>query len=116
MIAVTHISNVTGITPLKEIIDLADTKNIPVLVDGTQGAPHLKLDMQKLGCDFYVISCHKIYGPNGLGILYGKKKWLDIMPPYQGGGGMINEVKKKISHTLKALPSLKLELCRQQRW
>ena len=96
MIAVTHISNVTGgITPLKEIIDLADTKNIPVLVDGTQGAPHLKLDMQKLGCDFYVISCHKIYGPNGLGILYGKKKWLDIMPPYQGGGGMINEVKKE---------------------
>ena len=96
MIAITHISNVTGgITPLKEIIDLADTKNIPVLVDGTQGAPHLKLDMQKLGCDFYVISCHKIYGPNGLGILYGKKKWLDIMPPYQGGGGMINEVKKE---------------------
>ena len=96
MIAITHISNVTGgITPLKEIIDLASSKNIPVLVDGTQGAPHLKLDMQKLGCDFYVISCHKMYGPNGLGILYGKKKWLDIMPPYQGGGGMINEVKKE---------------------
>ena len=96
MIAITHISNVTGgITPLKKIIDLATSKNIPVLVDGTQGAPHLKLDMQQLGCDFYVISCHKIYGPNGLGILYGKKKWLDIMPPYQGGGGMINEVKKE---------------------
>ena len=96
MIAVTHISNVTGgITPLKEIIDLASSKNIPVLVDGTQGAPHLSLDMQELGCDFYVISCHKIYGPNGLGILYGKKKWLDVMPPYQGGGGMINEVKKE---------------------
>ncbi len=96
MIAITHISNVTGgITPLKKIIDLAASKNIPVLVDGTQGAPHLKLDMQQLGCDFYVISCHKIYGPNGLGILYGKKKWLDIMPPYQGGGGMINEVKKE---------------------
>ena len=95
MIAITHISNVTGgITPLKEIIDLASSKNIPVLVDGTQGAPHLKLDMQKLGCDFYVISCHKMYGPNGLGILYGKKKWLDVMPPYQGGGGMIDEVKK----------------------
>ena len=96
MIAITHISNVTGgITPLKEIIDLASSKNIPVLVDGTQGAPHLKLDMQKLGCDFYAISCHKMYGPNGLGILYGKKKWLDLMPPYQGGGGMINEVKKE---------------------
>ena len=96
MIAITHISNVTGgITPLKKIIDLASSKNIPVLVDGTQGAPHLKLDMQKLGCDFYVISCHKMYGPNGLGILYGKKKWLDVMPPYQGGGGMIDEVKKE---------------------
>ena len=96
IIAVTHISNVTGgITPLKEIIDLASSKKIPVLVDGTQGAPHLKLDMQKLGCDFYVISCHKLYGPNGLGILYGKKKWLDEMPPYQGGGGMIDEVKKE---------------------
>ncbi len=75
LIAVTHISNVTGgITPLKEIIDLAASKNIAVLVDGTQGAPHLKLDMQNLGCDFYAISCHKLYGPNGLGILYGKKK------------------------------------------
>ena len=96
MIAITHISNVTGgITPLKEIIDLASSKNIPVLVDGTQGAPHLELDMQQLGCDFYVISCHKMYGPNGLGILYGKKKWLDLMPPYQGGGGMIDEVKKE---------------------
>ena len=96
MIAITHISNVTGgISPLKKIIDLASSKNIPVLVDGTQGAPHLKLDMQQLGCDFYVISCHKIYGPNGLGVLYGKKKWLDVMPPYQGGGGMIDEVKKE---------------------
>jgi cysteine desulfurase/selenocysteine lyase len=80
--------------PLKKIIDLAKEKNIPVLVDGTQGAPHLKLDMQNLGCDFYAISCHKMYGPNGLGILYAKKKWLDDLPPYQGGGGMINEVKK----------------------
>ena len=95
IIALTHISNVTGgITPLKKIIDLANSKNIPILIDGTQGAPHLKLDMQKMNCDFYAISCHKMYGPNGLGILYGKKKWLDLMPPYQGGGGMINEVKK----------------------
>ncbi len=96
MIALTHISNVTGgISPLEEIIDLANSKKIPVLIDGTQGAPHLKLDMQKIGCDFYVISCHKMYGPNGLGILYGKKKWLDLLPPYQGGGGMIDEVKKE---------------------
>ena len=95
IIAVTHISNVTGvIMPLKKIIDLAKEKNIPVLVDGTQGAPHLKLDMQDLGCDFYAVSCHKMYGPNGLGILYAKKKWLDELPPYQGGGGMINEVTK----------------------
>ena len=95
MIAITHLSNVTGaITPLKKIVDLAKTKKIPVLVDGTQGAPHLKIDMQELGCDFYAVSCHKMYGPNGLGILYGKKKWLDSFPPYQGGGGMINEVKK----------------------
>ena len=95
IIALTHLSNVTGgITPLKKIIDLAKTKNIPVLVDGTQGAPHLKLDMLDLDCDFYAISCHKLYGPNGLGILYGKKKWLDQLEPYQGGGGMIDEVKK----------------------
>ena len=95
IIAITHISNVTGgISPLKEIIELAHKKNIPVLVDGTQGAPHLKLDMQELDCDFYAISCHKMYGPNGLGILYAKKKWLDLLPAYQGGGGMIDEVKK----------------------
>ena len=95
MIAITHISNVTGAEmPIKKIVDLAKEKNIPVLIDGTQGAPHLQIDMQDLGCDFYAISCHKMYGPNGLGILYAKKKWLDALPPYQGGGGMINEVKK----------------------
>ena len=95
IIAITHISNVTGaVMPIKKIVDMAKEKKIPVLVDGTQGAPHLQIDMQDLGCDFYVISCHKMYGPNGLGILYAKKKWLDDLPPYQGGGGMINEVKK----------------------
>ena len=95
IIAITHISNVTGtIMPIKKIVDLAKEKNIPVLVDGTQGAPHLQLDMQELDCDFYAISCHKMYGPNGLGILYAKKKWLDELPPYQGGGGMISEVLK----------------------
>ena len=96
IIAITHISNVTGtIIPIKQIVDLANEKKIPVLVDGTQGAPHLKLDMQELGCDFYAISCHKMYGPNGLGILYAKKRWLDELPPYQGGGGMISEVLKE---------------------
>ena len=96
IIAVTHISNVTGaILPIKEITELAHSKNIPVLVDGCQGAPHLKLDMQNLDCDFYAISCHKMYGPTGLGILYAKKKWLEELPPYQGGGGMIKEVKKE---------------------
>jgi len=96
MIAVTHLSNVTGaILPIKEITQLAHSKEIPVLVDGCQGAPHLKLDMQDLDCDFYAISCHKMYGPTGLGILYAKKKWLEELPPYQGGGGMIKEVKKE---------------------
>ena len=96
MIAVTHLSNVTGaILPIKEITGLAHSKGIPVLVDGCQGAPHLKLDMQDLDCDFYVMSCHKMYGPTGLGVLYAKKKWLEELPPYQGGGGMIREVKKE---------------------
>ena len=95
IIAITHISNVTGaVMPIKKIVDIAKEKNIPVLVDGTQGAPHMQIDMQDLGCDFYVISCHKMYGPNGLGVLYAKKQWLDDLPPYQGGGGMIDEVKK----------------------
>ena len=95
IIAITHLSNVTGaIMPIKKIVDLANEKKIPVLVDGCQGAPHLKIDMQELGCDFYAISCHKMYGPTGVGVLYAKKKWLDVLPPYQGGGGMIEEVKK----------------------
>ena len=95
IIAFTHISNVTGtVLPVKKIIDLAKSKNIPVLIDGTQGAQHVGLDVQNLDCDFYAISCHKMYGPNGLGILYAKKKWLDALPPYQGGGGMISDVQK----------------------
>ncbi len=95
IIGITHLSNVTGtILPVKKIVDLAQTKKIPVLVDGCQGAPHLKLDMQELGCDFYAMSCHKMYGPTGVGILYAKKKWVDQLPPYQGGGGMIEDVKK----------------------
>ena len=105
IIAVTHLSNVTGaILPIKEITSLAHSKGIPVLVDGCQGAPHLKIDMQELDCDFYAISCHKMYGPTGLGILYAKKKWLEQLPPYQGGGGMIGDVKKE-SITYGDLPN-----------
>ena len=96
IIAITHISNVTGaVLPIKKIVDLAKEKNIPVLIDGTQGAPHSHIDMQSIGCDFYAVSCHKMYGPNGLGILYAKKKWKDDLPPYQGGGGKIKEVNKE---------------------
>lgn len=105
IICITHISNVTGaVLPVKEITQLAHSKGIPVLVDGCQGAPHLKLDMQELDCDFYAISCHKMYGPTGLGILYAKIKWLEELPPYQGGGGMIKEVKKD-SITFADLPN-----------
>ena len=95
IIAVTHLSNVTGtIVPVKEIIDIAHKNNIPVLVDGCQSAPHIKIDVKDLDCDFYAISGHKVYGPTGVGILYAKKKWLEILPPFIGGGGMISEVKK----------------------
>jgi len=95
IIAVTHLSNVTGtIVPIKEIVEIARKKNIPVLVDGCQSAPHIKIDVKDLDCDFYVISAHKVYGPTGVGILYAKKKWLEKLPPYIGGGGMINEVNK----------------------
>jgi cysteine desulfurase/selenocysteine lyase len=95
IIAITHLSNVTGtIVPIKEIIDIAHKKNIPVLVDGCQSAPHIKIDVKDLDCDFYAISCHKVYGPTGVGILYAKQKWLEELPPYIGGGGMISEVKK----------------------
>jgi len=95
IIAVTHLSNVTGtIVPIKEIVEIGRKKNIPVLVDGCQSAPHIKIDVKDLDCDFYAISAHKVYGPTGVGILYGKKKWLEKLPPYIGGGGMINEVNK----------------------
>jgi cysteine desulfurase/selenocysteine lyase len=95
IIAITHLSNVTGtIVPIKEIVEIARKKNIPVLVDGCQSAPHIKIDVKDLDCDFYAISCHKVYGPTGVGVLYAKKKWLEVLPPYVGGGGMISEVNK----------------------
>lgn len=93
LIAVNHVSNVLGtINPIKKIIEIAHQNGIAVLVDGAQAAPHIKLDVQKLDVDFYAFSAHKLYGPNGVGVLYGKEKWLDKMPPYQAGGQMISEV------------------------
>ena len=95
IIAITHLSNVTGtIVPIKEVIEIAKKKKIPVLIDGCQSAPHIKIDVRDLDCDFYAISCHKVYGPTGVGVLYAKRKWLEQLPPFIGGGGMINEVEK----------------------
>lgn len=93
IMAVTHISNVLGIiNPVKDIIDKCHSKGIPVLVDGAQGAVHCKVDVRDLGCDFYVFSGHKIYAATGTGVLYGKREWLDRMPPYMGGGEMVGTV------------------------
>ncbi|HRS23796.1 MAG TPA: cysteine desulfurase [Paludibacteraceae bacterium] len=93
IVSVAHVSNVLGtINPVKEIIRIAHEKNIPVLIDGAQAVPHLSVDVRELDADFYVFSGHKIYGPTGIGILYGKEKWLNAIPPYQGGGEMISTV------------------------
>jgi cysteine desulfurase / selenocysteine lyase len=91
--AVTHVSNALGtINPLREMIELAHARNVPVLVDGAQAVPHMKVDVQALDGDFYTFSGHKVYGPTGIGVLYGKSALLDAMPPYQGGGDMISSV------------------------
>ena len=93
IVAVSHISNALGsINPIKEIIQKAHKFNIPVLIDGAQAVPHCKIDVQDLDCDFYAFSGHKVYGPTGIGVLYGKTKYLEKMPPYQGGGDMIETV------------------------
>lgn len=93
LVSIIHISNVLGtINPAKEIIQKAHAKGIPVLLDGAQSAPHTKVDVQDLDCDFFVFSAHKIHGPTGIGVLYGKKEWLEKMPPVRGGGDMILEV------------------------
>ena len=93
LIAVNHISNVLGtINPIAEIIEIAHKHNVAVLVDGAQASAHMKIDVQKLDVDFYAFSAHKVYGPNGVGVLYGKEKWMEEIPPYQGGGQMISEV------------------------
>ena len=93
IMAVTHISNVLGIiNPVKDIIEKCHSKGVPVLVDGAQGAVHCKVDVQEMDCDFYVFSGHKLYAATGTGVLYGKRKWLDWMPPYMGGGEMVGTV------------------------
>lgn len=93
LIALTHISNVLGtINPIKELIDIAHKYNVPILIDAAQSVQHTKVDVQELDCDFLVFSSHKVYGPTGVGVLYGKEKWLNELPPYQGGGEMISSV------------------------
>jgi cysteine desulfurase/selenocysteine lyase len=93
IVAITHMSNVLGtVTPIREIIRIAHGHGVPVLVDGAQGAVHLDVDVRDLDADFYVFTGHKVYGPTGIGVLYGKREWLARMPPYQGGGEMIREV------------------------
>ena len=93
IVAITQMSNVLGtVVPVKEVVRIAHARNIPVLVDGSQAAVHLSVDVQDIGCDFYVITGHKLYGPSGIGALYAKKPWLDELPPFLGGGEMIREV------------------------
>lgn len=93
LVAVTHVSNVLGtVNPVKQIIDMAHQYEVPVLLDGAVSAPHMPVDVQELDCDFYAFSGHKLYGPTGIGILYGKAERLKTMPPYQSGGAMINKV------------------------
>jgi cysteine desulfurase/selenocysteine lyase len=94
LISVTHISNVLGtINPVKKIVGMGHRKNIPVLIDGAQAIPRIPIDVQKLDCDFYVFSGHKIYAETGVGVLYAKEKWLNALPPYKYGGGMISKVR-----------------------
>ena len=93
MISVAHVSNVLGtVNPVEEIVKTAHAHGIPVLVDGAQSAPHFKVDVQAMDCDFFAFSGHKMYGPTGIGVLYGKEEWLEKLPPYQGGGEMIDKV------------------------
>ena len=93
LVSVTHVSNVLGtVNPIKEMVQVAHSHNVPVLVDGAQSTPHIRVDVRDLDADFLVFSGHKVYGPTGVGVLYGKRKWLEMMPPYQGGGEMIQTV------------------------
>ena len=108
IVSVAHVSNVLGtVNPVKDIVSIAHEHNVPVLVDGAQSTPHFKVDMQDIDCDFFVFSGHKIYGPTGIGVLYGKEEWLDKLPPYQGGGEMIARV--SFDGTTFERPPLKFE-------
>ena len=108
LISIAHVSNVLGtVNPVAEIIKTAHAHGVPVLVDGAQSAPHLKVDVTALDCDFYAFSGHKMYGPTGVGVLYGKEEWLDRLPPYQGGGEMIDRV--SFDHTTFAQLPYKFE-------
>ena len=108
IVSVSHVSNVLGtINPVKDIIRIAHEHDIPVMIDGAQSTPHFTVDMQDLDCDFFVFSGHKIYGPTGVGVLYGKEAWLDKLPPYQGGGEMIKNV--SFEKTTFEAPPLKFE-------
>ena len=93
LVSITHVSNVLGtINPIADIVRVAHEHGVPVMVDGAQAAPHFRVDVQALDCDFYAFSGHKMYGPTGIGVLYGKEEWLEKLPPYQGGGEMIDKV------------------------
>ena len=108
MVSVAHVSNVLGtVNPVADIIRIAHAHGVPVLLDGAQSAPHMRIDVQKLNCDFFAFSGHKMYGPTGVGVLYGKEEWLDRMPPYQGGGEMIDTV--SFEKTTFEKPPLKFE-------
>lgn len=105
LVSVVHVSNALGtINPVKEIIRLSHEKGIPVLVDGAQAVSHMPVDVQSLDCDFYALSGHKLFGPTGIGILYGKMEWLEKMPPYQGGGDMIRSVSFEKGTTFNRVP------------
>ena len=98
-VSITHVSNALGtIVPVKEIVALAHERGVPVMLDGAQAVPHLKVDVQDLGCDFYAFSGHKLFGPTGVGVLYGRAELLEKMPPYQGGGDMISLVTFEKTH------------------
>ena len=108
IVSVTHVSNVLGtVNPVRRIVDVAHAHGVPVLIDGAQSTPHFAVDVQSLGCDFFAFSGHKVYGPTGIGVLYGKEKWLDRLPPYMGGGEMIGHV--SFEHTTFADLPLKFE-------
>ena len=108
IVSVTHVSNVLGtVNPVRRMIEIAHAHGVPVLVDGAQSAPHFAVDVQALDCDFFAFSGHKVYGPTGIGVLYGKESWLDRLPPYMGGGEMIGHV--SFDHTTFAGLPLKFE-------